>query len=75
MIYIRVGQNIRRQRKIKKLTQKELAEMIHCSTPYLAGVEKGVRHIDLVMLDKIAIALDCDFMKLIERCDTHEAHK
>lgn len=70
MVYKRVGKNIRRQRKLKNMTQKQLAEEVHCSVALIGGIERGTRHVDLVKLDRIATALGCDYMKLLERCDT-----
>lgn len=66
MIYIRVGSNIRFQRKQKGWTQKQLADECHCSIQMISSIERGTRHCNLIMLDKIALALGCSFMDLLE---------
>lgn len=74
MIYKRVGQNIRDKRRKKSWTQKQLEAECGCSSNMICAIERGTRHCDLILLDKIAAALDCNFMDLIEKCDTHEAN-
>jgi len=53
-----VGSNIKEIRKLKKLTQEELAEICGLQTSYLAGVERGERNITLQTLQKIISGLD-----------------
>ncbi|NHM32074.1 helix-turn-helix domain-containing protein [Neobacillus terrae] len=55
-----VGNNIREIRKMKKLTQEELAEKSGLQTSFLAGVERGERNITLETLDKILNGLEED---------------
>lgn len=55
--YIRLGNNIRVQRKKKKLTQKQLAEVLGCSMEHLSHIENGVRHIQLEMLNDVCECL------------------
>lgn len=66
--------NIREVRKIKGLTQEELAEKCGLHTTYLAGVERGERNITMQTLEKIAHGLEIspiDLMKF-ERLDINE---
>ncbi|WP_155591265.1 MULTISPECIES: helix-turn-helix domain-containing protein [Lysinibacillus] len=53
-----VGSNIKEIRKMKKLTQEELAEKCGLQTSYLAGVERGDRNITIQTLEKITEGLE-----------------
>ncbi|MFJ7953923.1 helix-turn-helix domain-containing protein [Lysinibacillus sp. NPDC096418] len=53
-----VGDNIKEMRKLKKLTQEDLAEKCGLQTSYLAGVERGDRNITLQTLQKIIEGLE-----------------
>ncbi|MGF0470169.1 helix-turn-helix domain-containing protein [Lysinibacillus fusiformis] len=53
-----VGSNIKEMRKMKKLTQEELAEKCGLQTSYLAGVERGDRNITIQTLEKIIEGLE-----------------
>ena len=53
-----VGSNIKEIRKLKKLTQEELAEKCGLQTSYLAGVERGDRNITIQTLEKITEGLE-----------------
>lgn len=49
-----VGENIRRIRHQRGLTQEQLAEELGLSVRYLAGVERGERNLSLDTLDDLA---------------------
>jgi len=53
-----VGSNIKEIRKLKKLTQEELAEKCGLQTSYLAGIERGDRNITIQTLEKITEGLE-----------------
>lgn len=53
-----VGSNIKEIRKLKKLTQEELAEKCGLQTSYIAGVERGDRNITIQTLEKITNGLE-----------------
>lgn len=55
-----VGINIREIRKMRNLTQEELAEKSGHQTSFLAGVERGERNITLQTLEKIINGLQVD---------------
>ena len=42
MDYLRLGQRIRRQRKLIGLTQKEVAELLGISQSYISRLEKRI---------------------------------
>lgn len=54
-----LGEKIRKNRKMSKLTQIDLAERLNLKQPYLAAVEKGKKNIELKTLLKIARSLNC----------------
>jgi transcriptional regulator with XRE-family HTH domain len=49
---------IRQHRETKGLTQKELAEKVGMDRTYLNQIEQGKRKASLMMLERIAKALD-----------------
>lgn len=53
----RVGMNIRRYRKLRSLSQEELAFLCGLHRTYLSGVERGIRNPSLQSLQVIAEAL------------------
>ncbi|WP_337982332.1 helix-turn-helix domain-containing protein [Lysinibacillus sp. C5.1] len=53
-----VGSKIKEIRKLKKLTQEDLAEKCGLQTSYLAGVERGDRNITIQTLEKIIEGLE-----------------
>ena len=60
-----LGQNIKKYRKTKKLSQNKLAEMIDLSREHLACIETGKEYISLRKLFLIADVLEVslkDFM-------------
>ena len=69
--YSIVRENIRKYRKIKKLTQQELADMTEISREYICDVENSSRnkHITIALLGRIAQALDTDMSKFFKKND------
>ena len=61
------GDNVRRLRKAKKLTQEKLAEAANCHPNYLGGIERGERNPSLKNILAIAKALDCETSRLFEK--------
>lgn len=71
-IYYLVGQNIKKQRKIKGLTQKKLSEMTFYSYEFIRKIESksACRNtFSLDTVDKIAKALDINVQILFEPLD------
>lgn len=71
-IYYLVGQNIKKQRKIKGLTQKKLSEMTFYSYEFIRKIESrsACRNtFSLDTTDKIAKALNIDIRLLFEPLD------
>ena len=64
-IYELVSKNIKKQRKIKKLTQEQLAEKIHYSTQFISNIEsKNHQTFSLGTLWRIALVLEIDICLL-----------
>lgn len=65
----RVGLNVQRARRERGLSQEELAHRAAVHQTYLSGVERGRRNPTIVVLDKIARAMDLDPADLLRRRD------
>ncbi|MBN4079517.1 helix-turn-helix transcriptional regulator [Beggiatoa alba] len=52
------GQRVRRYRKLRKLSQEDLAALCKLHRTYIGSVERGERNITLINAEKIAAALD-----------------
>lgn len=63
----RVGQNIRKFRKERGISQEELGFDSGLHRNYISDVERGARNPTIVVLEKIADALGVDPARLIER--------
>ena len=50
MDYEALGQRIRQQRKLMKMTQEELASVSDVSTSYIGHIERGIKHCSLETL-------------------------
>lgn len=64
------GQNVRRLREKKQLTQEALAERVGLHTTYISGIERGVRNPSLLSLVRVAKGLG---VKIGEICKGVEA--
>ncbi|MDE2029706.1 MAG: helix-turn-helix transcriptional regulator [Alphaproteobacteria bacterium] len=53
-----IGTNIRKLRNSKKLSQEELAFRAEIDRSYLSEIENGYKNLSVVMLERIATALD-----------------
>jgi transcriptional regulator with XRE-family HTH domain len=66
-IRIRFGRAIRRIREEQEINQEEAAERCDLHRTYYSGVERGVRNVSLVNLEKIAKGLKKNLPSLFER--------
>ncbi|MFC6334261.1 helix-turn-helix domain-containing protein [Paenibacillus septentrionalis] len=64
-----VGDQIRSIRKIKGMTQEQLAERSGLSFSYISDVERGTRNISLESLGKIISALNVKPVQIFEDMD------
>ncbi len=63
----RVGLNVQRLRRGRKLSQEELAYRADVHQTYLSGVEGGKRNPSIGVLGRIATALGVDVEELFRR--------
>jgi transcriptional regulator with XRE-family HTH domain len=63
----RVGLNVQALRRGKGLSQEELAHRAQIHQTYLSGVEGGKRNPSLMVLARIAAALEADVQDLVRR--------
>lgn len=57
-IRVAVGLNIQRLRRARELSQEELSLRSGCTRGYLSGIETGKKNPSIVLLEKLAKALD-----------------
>lgn len=70
----KVGEQVWKLRKLKGLTQEQLAERSGLSFSYISDVERGTRNISLESLGKIIQALGVKPVQLFEDLDRLPAH-
>lgn len=63
---LKLGQNIKYYRKMKKLSQNKFAEMVDLSREHLACIETGKEYTSLRKLFFIADTLEVSLKKLID---------
>lgn len=66
-ILVVVGENLRRIRKEKKLTIERLAMMSGVHKSYISDLERGERNPTVVLLDRLAYALQIDPRELLDK--------
>ncbi|PRW96626.1 transcriptional regulator [Pseudomonas fragi] len=65
-ISIRFGQKVRSFRKLKNISQEELAALCGLHRTYIGSVERGERNITLLNAEKIAHALGEPLTELVK---------
>jgi transcriptional regulator with XRE-family HTH domain len=66
-IRIRFGRAIRRVREEQGINQEEAAERCGLHRTYYSGIERGVRNVSLVNVEKIGKGLKTSLSRLFER--------
>ena len=56
--FVSVGKRIKKARKLRRMTQDDLASICNCSSNHLSAIENGVNKPSLEMMMKISVALD-----------------
>lgn len=64
-----VGLNMRRFQKARRLSQEALAFECGLHRTYISGVERGIRNPTVVILEKIATALEIPTWRLLDDRD------
>ena len=62
----KLGQNIKKYREAKMLTQEVLADKLKLSKEYICRVEKGQKYMSLRKLFELADVLEIEFYKLAD---------
>lgn len=63
------GAHLRRLRTTRGLTQRELADLCRSNVPFISNMERGLTSPSLAMLLRLASALDCRVVDLVEVFD------
>lgn len=63
---VRLGENLRRHREERRLTQEQLAEKAEMDPTYISGIERGVRNCSVLSLLRVADALETAAGGLLE---------
>jgi transcriptional regulator with XRE-family HTH domain len=66
-IRIRFGRAIRRVREAQAISQEEAAERCGLHRTYYSGIERGVRNVSLINIEKIAKGLKQELPDLFRR--------
>ena len=69
------GNQIRRLRKLRNLSQSQLADITSLNRGYLSRIENGLQYTSIKTIDKIVNALDCKYDDIFERsADSYVIH-
>lgn len=60
------AKNVRQIRRLKELSQEELAHQANISRVYIGEVERGERNITIDLMERIAEALDIPLEQLLQ---------
>ena len=74
-LYSTVGQNIKRIRKVRKLGQEELSNMISLSRSSVSNIESGKHQPSIYVIYELALALDCELHDLLPSVKTYRTYK
>jgi len=66
-IRIRFGRSLRRIREEQGINQEEAAERCGLHRTYYSGIERGIRNVSLVNIERVAKGLKTSLPKLFER--------
>lgn len=66
-IRLRFAQNQRTLRRLKNISQEELAFSAGISRVYLSDVERGNRAVTIDVMGKLAVGLDVDLVVLLDK--------
>ena len=64
-----LGQNVRRRREARDLTQEKLAERADLDPTYISGIERGLRNPGIKNVAKLAKALGFSTAELLKGVD------
>jgi len=61
-----IGENIRKYRRKRNLTQKQLGELFELSNTYLSDIENNRTNPSIKTLKKVAKALEVSYIELLD---------
>lgn len=64
--HLSFGRFIKQRRELLKLQQKEIAEKVGITQPYLSYIERGERDIDLPLALNLCEALELDINEFVK---------
>lgn len=64
-----LGQNVRRRREVRELTQEKLAEKAGLDPTYISGIERGLRNPGIKNVSRLARALGFSTAELCKGVD------
>lgn len=67
---VALGQNVRKLRKLHKLSQESLAEKCGVHRTYLSDIERGARNLSLSVVLRIAAVFGISVAKLVSGIDS-----
>ncbi|MEX2515683.1 MAG: helix-turn-helix transcriptional regulator [Gammaproteobacteria bacterium] len=62
----KLGENVRKYRQIRRLSQEDLAFASGLHRTYISGIERGVRNPTVLVLEPVARALKIELKQLFE---------
>lgn len=62
----KVGSNIQKYRKLKKISQEKLAEYSNLHRTYISSIERGLKSPSLDVVERISNILQVDIKNLFE---------
>lgn len=62
----KLGSNVQKYRKLKKLSQEKLAENSNLHRTYISSIERGLKSPSLDVIERISNVLQVDIKKLFE---------
>lgn len=63
----RVGRNVQRIRREREFTQEDVSHRANVHQTFLSGLENGKRNVSVVVLERIAKALNVDIAAFFEK--------
>ena len=68
-LFRRAGHNVARIRKMRRLTQAQLAEILNVEPDYIGRIERGKENLTLRSLARLSEALGVDPSTLVQRAE------
>ena len=72
VLYEILGENIKKIRRSRKVSQIELAKIVSLSRSSISNIESGVHKPSLFTIYEIAIALDCEIETILPSIDSYK---